>query len=263
MSVIKKCIIPAAGHGSRWAPVSGYLPKEMLPLIDRPVIEQVINEAISSGIQEIIVILNPQKSVIKDYIEKNKRLQEKAKFFFVNQEGPYGIASAIFSARHLLGDQPFAMALPDLPTLSKKPVLQQLIHKFETLPTDAHVISFDTFPPPTQHLYSECLLEKIDEQIMKVSHFCAKETKNASPHHPDNKLRMSGRYVLQNSILSVIDDVIKRYSDQEIKETDILDEALKKGHQIFGVVVQGHTYDTGTPEGYVRANTAFFKKKLK
>ncbi|SRR5258708_2313350 len=255
---ISTCIIPAAGKGSRWAPVSGYLPKEMLPLIDRPVIEWVVDEAIAAGCNDLIIIINKQKQIIKKYLTKNDRFKKKVNFHFINQEEPLGLTHALSLTKKILGDKLFAVALPDLPTISKKPVLGQLINNYSG---NGHLISFSTFPTDTLHFYSECLVELRKDKLLNIIHFCPKSA-DARPHHPGNKIRMSGRYVFNSSIFKITDHLLSKKVEAEINEVVALKEAVEKGQEVLGIEIQGHTYDTGTPAGYVRANTAFFKKKF-
>ncbi len=258
---IDLCIIPAAGRGSRWAPVSGYLPKEMLPLIDRPVIDWVIEEAINSGCRKIIVVINKHKRLIKDYLLKDKALTKKAQLIFVNQEQPLGISHAMLLCQKFIDDQPFSVALPDLPTIAQRPVLGQLIKAFELNQAKSHIISFNNFPADTLHHYTECLLKTQSNKLLDITHFCPKNPNN-QPHHTGGKLRMSGRYVFLPEIIPVINDMLKNYQGEEIKEFDAIRQAISEGQPVLGLSISGHTYDTGNPATYVRANTAFFKKHL-
>lgn len=256
---IKICVIPAAGRGSRWAPVSGYLPKEMLPLIDRPVIEWVIEEVVSAGCTEIIVVINKRKQSIKKYLLKNERLiNKKINLHFINQNEPLGITHAIYLTKKLVGKNNFTVALPDLPTISQKPVMGQLIQNF--IP-NSHIISFSNFPTDTLSFYTECLVELKKNNLLKIVHFCPR-LQDGMPHHPGNKIRMSGRYVFDNQIFSVIEKLASKKVSSEITEVAALKSAVEDGQKVLGLEISGHTYDTGTPSGYVRANTAFFKKKF-
>lgn len=259
-TVISTCIIPAAGRGSRWAPVSGYLPKEMLPLIDRPVIDWVVDEVINSGYNQIVVVTNNQKKIIADYLLK-KHAKSKVKLIFVNQPVPLGIAHALLLCRKYINNQPFAMALPDLPIISHRPVLKQLLNAYNLTNGEAHIISFNHFSTDTLYHYTECLLEQRPDKLLKVVHFCPKNPDNKA-HHPGSKIRMSGRYILNPEILVVIDSLMKNFTSGEVKEFDALKKAMESSQQLLGVDIEGHTYDTGNPLSYVRANTAFFKKKL-
>ncbi|MBI2595295.1 NTP transferase domain-containing protein [Candidatus Daviesbacteria bacterium] len=262
-SDVKVCVIPAAGKGSRWAPVSGYLPKEMLPLVERPVIEWVVSEAAAGGFKEVIIVLNKQKNAIKKYLQKNVEVNKKVKLSFVYQEKPLGIAHALFILRHIIGDRPFGMALPDLPTISRKPVIGQLVKAFQSLGGKAHITSFNIFPENCRHFYSECLLEKYEKkQLLKLIHFCPKTKNSQKPHHPLNKLRMSGRYVFNPSIFKSLENLMENAVNSEITDVDGLKAVMKDNQEVVGFAIEGHTYDTGNPASYIRANTAFFKKRL-
>ncbi len=255
------CIIPAAGKGSRWAPISGYLPKEMLPLIDRPVLDWVIDEAKASGCKEIIIVINKQKQLIKDYLI-NHQDHRQVKFHFVYQEKPLGITHAMLLCQKIIKDRPFAMALPDLPTISHKPVLKQLVEAYEKQNGKSHIISFSSFPGDTLHFYTECLIELRKDKLLDIIHFCPKQINPPRPHHPGSKLRMSGRYVFNPEIFSVTEKLMKNFEGSEANEVVTLKEALEIGQNVLGLDIDGHTYDTGNPTLYVRANTAFFKRKI-
>jgi len=258
---INICIIPAAGKGSRWAPISGYLPKEMLPLVDRPVIEWVIKEAINSNCKQIIIVINKQKNIIKEYLSKHTEINKKVKLDYVYQNQPLGIAHAALLCQKFIGNQPFAMAFPDNPTISRKPVLGQLIKAYEKIKNSANLISFDSFPSETAHLYSECLMEERQDGLLKIIHFCPPSNPGQS-HHPGNKLRMSGRLIFQSNVFSTIKGLLEKMPRSEIKDDHILQREFELGHKVIGFKVAGHTYDTGNPISYIRANTAFFKKRF-
>lgn len=253
------CVVPAAGRGTRWAPVSGYLPKEILPLVDKPVIEWVIKEAVSSGCRKVIVVINKQKENIRKYLLSKKDLLKKAELKFVYQEKPLGIAHALFLSKNIIGQNPFALALPDLPTISRSPILEQLIKVFKNY-NQSHVVSFSIFPPQTRQFYSECLLEKQSGRLFRLKHFCPKAS---NPHHKNEKLRMSGRYIFTNQIFLSLKQLMSNLKSHEVTDVDVLKRALFLGQRIIGLSIEGHTYDTGSPQSYVRANTAFFKKSLK
>lgn len=255
------CVIPAAGKGSRWAPISGYLPKEMLPLIDKPVIDWVVTEAISSGCNEIIIVLNKQKQIIRKYLQESSHFK-KVKLHFIYQEKPMGITHAMLLCKKIIGNRPFVMALPDLPAISRKSVSGQLIEAYEKQKGKSHIISFSIFPSDTLHFYTECLVELRKDKLLDIIHFCPKRVNPPRPHHPGNKIRMSGRYVFNPQIFNVAEKLMKNFGGNEVNEVVTLKEALEMGQNVLGFNIDGHTYDTGNPTLYVRANTAFFKKKL-
>ena len=120
------------------------------------------------------------------------------------------------------------------------------------------LISFDKFSKEHLHLYGECLVEK-QSKVLNVQHFCAKISKKY-PHHINSKIRMSGRFIFTNEIFPIISELIQKKSKQEITDVDALHKALNHNQLVKGLKIIGHTYDTGNPKSYVRANTAFFKK---
>ena len=261
---IQTCIIPAAGKGSRWAPVSGYLPKEMLPLIDKPVIEWVINNQVSAGCKQIIVVLNKNKESIKTYLENHSNLNKKISLKFIYQNDPMGISHAIYLCKDLIKNEPFGMALPDLPTISKKPILKQLAYALSKNNNNAHIISFDKFSPENANLYGECLLRGGNGNILEIEHFCPKLVGTTNkPHHYRNNIRMSGHFIFNPSIFAIIEKLLKTNKERvEISDRMALKTAIEEGQKVIGIKIVGHTYDTGYPKGYIRANTAFFKKKV-
>lgn len=260
--MIKKCIILAGGRGSSWAPVSGYLPKEMLPLVNRPVIEWVIDEVISSGCTEIIVVINHRKEIIRNYLSKNKRLNKKANIKFIYTQDSYGIAHSILLCQEFIGKEPYAIAIPDMPTISRKPVLGQLVKVAKSIDEPAYFLSFSNFPPNDLHLYSECLLKPKSKNVFDIEHFCPPTQDPTLPHHAGSRLRMSGRFIFLPGSFQTIQKLLKTMRDLEIKDDQIIQEEHRQRVPMYAVQVEGRTYDTGTPTGYVRANTAFFKKWL-
>ena len=192
---------------------------------------------------------------------QNKKLSGKAKLSFVYQEEALGIAHSIAICKHLVKNEPFVVALPDLPTIAKVPVIKQLIRLFEKEKGKAHFVSFDKFSSESLHLYGECLVKPKGAGILEIIHFCKKVNGENRPHHYGNGLRMSGRFVFTPKIFSIIDKLLKEQVE-EVSDRSALRAAMADGQQIFGYVISGHTYDTGYPSGYVRANTAFFKKLL-
>ncbi len=253
MKNINICIIPAAGKGSRWAPLSSHSPKEMVPLIGKPVIDWVITEVINSGCDTIIVVINNQKQVIKNYLEDNKEFAKKVKFYFVYQEQPLGITDTIVLSQQFIEGKPFALALPDLPTISKKPTLSQLIKAFEQTGKNTSLTSFSKFPNETLRFYSECLVKTRKDKLLDIIHFCPKDK---SPHHKNNKLRMSGRYVFTPNVLKIANELMKNNKGSEVNDVTLL-QKLMEHQQVLGVNIEGKTYDTGNPELYARTNVAF------
>ncbi len=257
---INTCIIPAAGRGTRWAPVSGYLPKEMLPLVDKPVIERVIEETAASGCKQIIIVINKQKELIRKHLSGNKKLTKKTHLSFVYQQQPLGMAHAILLCQKLIGGNAFGVALPDLPVIARTPAMKQLINISHRVGQNTHLVSFDKFSKETRHLYGECSIKQMSNNLLKINHFCPKQKDPAKPHHPANFVRMSGHFIFTPQIFPIIETLMKKRKKGEVSDRAALREAFKSGQRVVGVKIIGRTYDTGYPKGYIRANTAFFKK---
>ena len=245
------CVIPAAGMGTRWAPISSYFPKEMLPLGNKPVIEIVINEIVASGIHNIIVVINKKKDIIKKYFQENKTFIPKTNLYFVYQKKPAGLADVILLCRPLIKQTAFCMALPDLPTLSPVPAIKQLIGVYSQGHQKQHLVSFAKFPRESRHLYGECKVSK----SMEIIHFCPKQ-QSLKPHHPAFIFRMSGRYIFQESIFDAAQKTIKN-NPNEINERMVLELSLSEGVPSLCVPISGKTFDTGYPAGYATANNLF------
>lgn len=254
---INLCIIPAAGKGTRWSPITNYFPKEMLPLLGRPVIDWTILEAINSGCTDIIVVISKQKEVIRKYLERDSGLEDNINIKFIYQAQPLGIAHAMYLARKFTGDLPFVVALPDLPTLSRIPVIKQLVNAFYKDSENPHVVSFDEFSPEISHLYGECLFHFKKAGILDIIHFCPKQTDPKTPHHKGNFVRMSGKFIFTPDIFPVIEKLLLTRPDGEISDRTCLRASYENGKKVIGFKIKGKTVDTGYPSGYVYANQSF------
>ena len=259
---ISTCVIPAAGIGSRWAPISSYVPKEMLPLNNQPVIEQVITKVLKSGIKKIVIVISPQKEIIKRYISENLG-KDKAKIIFVYQKTPKGLADVMLLAKKHIREKAFAMSLPDLPVISNKAVLLQLIEAFDKTQGKYHIVSFDRFPKSRRHLYGECKIRRIepDSKYFNIIHYCPKDKDLSKSHHENSSLRMSGNYIFKREIFAAAKMVLES-ARGEVNERAVLEQSLKDGVPSLCVPIIGKTFDTGYPQGYATAVIAFFKKSL-
>jgi UTP--glucose-1-phosphate uridylyltransferase len=255
---IDTCVIPAAGRATRWLPVSSYLPKDLLPLINKPAIEWVMDEAIAAGCKKIVIVMNKEKEMMKNYLLTKTDYPKKAKISFIYQNNLIGISLALLKAKKIINDKPFVVALPDLPTISLKPVILQAIDIFNK--HNAHVVSFDNFSPETARFYGECLT-KSEKGLLQIKHFCPKPKNPPKPHHQNNNIRMSGRFIFKPEIFPVIKKILlKRKEGEEANDRTALREAQELGQKVIGFKIKGKTYDTGYPKGYLQANNAFFKK---
>lgn len=259
---IDTCVIPAAGRATRWAPVSSYMPKDLLPLINKPSIEWVIDEAIASGCKKIVIVMNKEKEIMKNYLLTKTDYPRKVKISFIYQNELIGISLALLKARKIIDNKPFVVALPDLPIISAKPVIRQAIDIFNK--HNAYVVSFDKFSPETAHFYGECLIKPQNQGLLEIKHFCPKPKNPKKAHHQNNNIRMSGRFIFKPEIFPVIEEVLlKRKEGEEANDRTALSAAQNLGQKVVGFRIKGKTYDTGYPKGYLQANNAFFKKFTK
>lgn len=247
-------VIPAAGVGSRWFPISSFIPKEMLPFGGIPVIEWVIREAIESGCRNIILIINKDKEVIKRFVNSQKDLTSRAKFHFIYQKNPKGVADAIYCARRLIERENFALLFPDMPSLYKNPPLRELIKLFAKEQKGSHAIAFARYPQNNMLYYGEFLLRKRADGFYKIVHLCPKANSPKFIHHKGNRLRGAGRNIFSPEIFPLIEKVLQDIKNREVWDGDFLDLAFKGGHSLVGVEVRGFMFDIGTPSLYQKAN---------
>lgn len=253
---VRTCIIPAAGKGTRWEPISKYIPKEMIPLGGQATIEYTVREAIDSGIKKVIVVINPQKEIIKDYLLKQLK-SHKDKLEFVYQNKPQGIAETILLSGKFIKNEPFAFVFPDMPSLYKTPPLRQLINSYKSLNNKASLISFAKYPAKNTLFYGEFLLGKKSKGLFKVIHLCPRAKTPKDAHHKNSKLRGAGRYILSSRILPLVEECLKNNQNREINDGEILSLAIERNHNVLGQEIDGHIFDVGTPKGYGQAFPKF------
>jgi UTP--glucose-1-phosphate uridylyltransferase len=266
--MVKKAVIPAAGHGTRFLPATKAQPKEMLPLIDTPTIQYVVQEAIDSGIDDILIITGKGKRAIEDHFDRNfeleKRLLEKnendlyndirhlsdmANIHFIRQKELNGLGDAIMYARQHTGDQPFAVLLGDTVIKSVMPVTQQLIDSYEQYKRP--VIGCEQVPKNKVDRYGIIAGERISDELWNVTDLIEKPSIEESP----STLAVAGRYILTPDIYDVLDKT-KEGKGNEIQLTDAL-RALLKTQKIVAHHVEGKRYDIGNKLEYLKTTVEF------
>lgn len=261
MSVIKKAIIPAAGLGTRFLPATKAMPKEMLPIVDRPTIEYIVDEAIDSGIEDIIIVTGKGKRAIEDHFDKSFELEEnlvrKEKFelleeiqktakidiHYIRQKEPKGLGHAIWCARKFIGNEPFAVLLGDDIIQSEKPGLSQLIQEFEY--TSSSVIGVKNVPDEDTHRYGIIDPLKKFGKLHQVQSFVEKPEQGTAP----SNLAIIGRYILTPEIFDFLDDQ-KIGAGGEIQLTDAIRE-LNNIQRVFALELAGSRYDVGEKLGFI------------
>lgn len=252
---VKVCVIPAAGKGSRWAPFSNYIPKEMLPLGTTPVIGHVIKEAIDSGCNEIIIVLDKRKKFIEKYINSEFK-SYKVDFRYVHLTDSPGAAYSILQTRRLVNNRPFGLIWSDMPAIYSKPHLREVMDVFEKNKGKYHVASVAPYPRNNMLFYGEVLLKKRNG-VLNVIHVCPRAKKPGDEHHKGNKFRLSSRYVYSASIFDLVE---RETSDPQKIEFDPIIFATQNDQKFIVHVVKGFTLDTGTPNVYAKAAIEYLKR---
>lgn len=265
---VKKAVIPAAGLGTRMLPATKTIPKELLPLVDKPVIQYIIEEAVDSGIEDILIITNRAKSAMDDYfdyypeledrlsragklkeLESIKRTADLANIFYVRQKEIRGLGHAIWRAKRFVGDEPFAVLLGDDVMMAKKPVLRQLIDTAEEF--RASTVGMQAVSDTAISQYSSLLLEQVKDRVMLVKDVNEKPT----PEEKFSNYAILGRYVLTSSIFEILENTKPGYSG-EIQLTDGLKQLCRQ-ERMMAVDFDGRRYDTGNLKGFLEATVDF------
>ena len=268
---VRKAIITAAGWGTRFLPITKAQPKEMLPLVDKPLIQHSVEEAINSGIEQIILITALGKRAIEDYFDRSfeleyflerkgetKRLQEVRELSdlvnvcYIRQKEQLGLGHAILIAKEIVGEEPFAVLLPDDIVDSQVPVLKQMIEVYEQYQTN--IVAVECVSRQDTIKYGIIEPKKISGHIYQVLSLAEKP----EPAQAPSNLGVVGRYILMPQIFDVL-EVTPRGKNQEIQLTDAL-QLLLKQQSILAYEFEGVRYDTGTPLGWLKATIAFALK---
>ena len=265
---VRKAVIPAAGLGTRMLPATKTVPKEMLPMVDKPVIQYIIEEAVASGIEDILIVTNRAKSAMDDYFDyypeletrlnqsgKDKELCEVrraadlANIFYVRQKETKGLGHAIGRARRFVGDEPFAVLLGDDIMRAEKPVTSQLIAAAEKY--DASCVGVQQVSTEAISKYSSVKISPLEERIFAVSDMNEKPT----PAQMFSNYAILGRYVLTPEIFDILEHQAPGYGG-EIQLTDALQVMSQRGKMV-AVDFEGRRYDTGNLRGFLEATLDF------
>lgn len=265
---VRKAIIPAAGLGTRFLPATKAMPKEMLPIVDKPTIQYIVEEAIASGIEDIIIVTGKGKRAIEDHfdfapeleqnlIEKGKLdLLEKVQYstnladiHYIRQKEPKGLGHAVWCARNFIGDEPFAVLLGDDIVQSGTPCLRQLMNIHEE--TQSSVIGVQTVPDEETHRYGIVEPSVQEGRRYQVENFVEKPAPGTAP----SNLAIMGRYVLTPEIFSLLDQQEKG-TGGEIQLTDAI-QKLNQMQRVFAYDFEGKRYDVGEKIGFVKTTIEF------
>ncbi|WP_375407862.1 UTP--glucose-1-phosphate uridylyltransferase [uncultured Methylobacterium sp.] len=266
MKPIRKAVLPVAGLGTRFLPATKAVPKEMLTVVDRPVVQHVVDEAREAGIEHFIFVTGRGKAVIEDHFdiafELEQMLRERGKqaaydelkrdlpgagqTSFTRQQAPLGLGHAVWCAREIVGDEPFAVLLPDM--LSRG-CMGQMLAAYER--HGGNVIAVEEVAPEETHQYGIVGVGETFGQTFEINGMVEKPKAGTAP----SNYIISGRYILQPEIFSILERGEKG-AGGEIQLTDAM-IALSKQQDFFGMRYEGRTYDTGSKLGFLTANLAY------
>ncbi len=270
--MIRKAVIPAAGWGTRFLPATKAQPKEMLPIIDTPTIQYVVQEAVDSGIDDILIISGKGKRAIEDHFDRNKelegileekendnlyneirRISEMANIHYIRQRELNGLGDAILYAKNHVSDEPFAVLLGDTIVDSIIPVTQQLIDFYEQYKQS--IVAVETVPRDKVSRYGIIGGEKVSDSLWKVTEMVEKPAIDESP----SNLAFAGRYILTPEIFSALNDTEPGVNN-EIQLTDAL-KILNKRESVYACIIEGKRYDIGNKMDYLRTIVEFGLKR--
>ncbi|HDF5759949.1 TPA: UTP--glucose-1-phosphate uridylyltransferase GalU [Staphylococcus aureus] len=271
MKKIKKAIIPAAGLGTRFLPATKAMPKEMLPILDKPTIQYIVEEAARAGIEDIIIVTGRHKRAIEDHFDSQKELEmvlkekgksellekvqystELANIFYVRQKEQKGLGHAISSARQFIGNEPFAVLLGDDIVESEVPAVKQLIDVYEE--TGHSVIGVQEVPEADTHRYG--IIDPLTKngRQYEVKKFVEKPAQGTAP----SNLAIMGRYVLTPEIFDYL-KTQKEGAGNEIQLTDAI-ERMNNDNQVYAYDFEGERYDVGEKLGFVKTTLEYALK---
>ncbi len=269
MQHVRKAVIPVGGLGTRFLPATKAVPKEMLTVINKPVIQYAYEEALAAGIEQIIFITGRNKSVISNHFDhayelehtleeagKTQQLQEVQEWVpapgnisFIRQQKALGLGHAIWCARHAVGGEPFAVLLPDDVFLCNTPCMKQLIQQYEHVPGSNLVAAMD-LPREETRKYGVLDIESSEGRLTKARSVVEKP----APEDAPSTLCISGRYVLQPGIFDIL-ETQERGAGNEIQITDAINTMIAST-PTYGVSIEGERFDCGNRLGFLEANLA-------
>jgi UTP--glucose-1-phosphate uridylyltransferase len=270
--MIRKAVIPAAGFGTRFLPATKSQPKEMLPIVDTPVIQYVVEEAVQAGITDLLMIIGAGKRSIEEHFDRSfqlesqlqahgktaeleamRRISALADIHFVWQKQMRGLGDAVYYARYHVNNEPFVVLLGDTLIDSVTPAARQLVELYERV--HAPVILLEQVEPRKVGLYGIIDGQQIEPGVYKINDFVEKPKQENAP----SNLAISGRYLLTPDIFRHIEQTVPS-KDGEIQLTEAL-RALVREQPVYGLRLEGRRCDIGNKEGFIRTNIEFALKR--
>ncbi|NEZ47919.1 UTP--glucose-1-phosphate uridylyltransferase GalU [Clostridium niameyense] len=273
---VKKAVIPAAGLGTRFLPATKAQPKEMLPIVDKPTIQYIIEEAVKSGIEQILIITGRNKRAIEDHFDKSveleKELEEKeknemlsmvkdisnmAEIYYIRQKEPKGLGHAISCAKTFVGNEPFAVMLGDDVVYSEVPCLKQLIDCYNEYQTT--IVGVQEVPEEDVHKYGIVKGNFIENNVYKIKDLIEKPNKEEAP----SNIAILGRYIISPTIFEILENTSPGKGG-EIQLTDALKTLIER-EAMYAYNFEGRRYDVGDKLGFLQATVeyALRRKELK
>lgn len=263
MPRIRKAVILAAGYGTRFLPATKAVPKEMLPLVDTPVIQYIVEEALASGLDQIVIVTSSSKKAVEDHFDRNWQLEAalaskpeiresivrpgEVSIAFVRQKEMRGQAHAILGTRFIIGDEPFALFYPDDVIFGEKPAMRQLLDVHEK--HGGNVLAVQEVPHEEIVHYGSIDPEPVEDRVYRVKRIVEKPTAGEAP----SDLGTVGRYVCTSSIWPLLEKTPLSPSG-EMFLTDTFTLAMEAGEPLFACEYEGQRFDTGRPAGLLKAS---------
>jgi UTP--glucose-1-phosphate uridylyltransferase len=271
MNSIRKAVFPVAGLGTRFLPATKAMPKEMLPVVDRPLIQHVVDEARAAGIEHFIFVTGRNKGVIEDHFDRqfelemtlrerqkhtaleylNQDLPVPGSASFTRQQEPLGLGHAVWCARELIGHEPFALLLPDVLVQHKPGCLAQMIEAARGLPGAANIVAVEEVPHDRVDQYGVVGIGERKGKMFSITSMVEKPPVDRAP----SNLILTGRYILQPEILKLL-GTQERGAGGEIQLTDAM-IALSRSQPFYGLQFEGRSFDCGSKIGFLAANVSY------
>ncbi|MFV0361041.1 UTP--glucose-1-phosphate uridylyltransferase GalU [Tropicimonas sp.] len=267
---VTKAVFPVAGLGTRFLPATKSVPKEIMTLVDRPLIQYAIDEARAAGIKEFIFVTSRGKSALEDYFDRAPELEaaletkgkqdllealeqtymESGAIAYIRQHRPLGLGHAVWCARRLIGDEPFAVMLPDDVIAGEKSCLQQMVEAHEE--TGGCMVAAMEVPPSRTSSYGVLDVKEGNGRLMRLRGMVEKPAAGTAP----SNLAVIGRYILTPQVMENLNRM-KKGAGGEIQLTDAIADELVAGRDVFGYQFEGDRFDCGSKSGFLQATVAF------
>ena len=271
MKPIRKAVFPVAGLGTRFLPATKAMPKEMLTVVDRPLIQHVVDEARQAGIEHFIFVTGRNKAVIEDHFDRQFELEVTLKerrkaadlkllshdqpgagtASFTRQQSPLGLGHAVWCARELVGPEPFALLLPDVLVQHERGCLTQMMDAYASLRERANIVAVEEVPSERVHMYGVVGVGKPHGKAFSITKMVEKPPREEAP----SNLSITGRYILQPEIFDLL-ATQETGTGGEIQLTDAM-VALSKKQNFYGLKFEGRSFDCGSKIGFLTANVCY------